>query len=203
MTDDVVRLTRRDLPWASAVLGRAFMNDPMLWYIIPEEHRRLHLVPWFVKTSLAYGCLYGEAYTIPSKAGVAFFLPPDQTTLTVGRMFKAGMLAAPIKLGLKSFRRFMKMAEFTDKLHKQYAPIPHYYLFGMGVEPTAQGQGIGSRLLHPLLQRSDAERIPCYLETQNERNIRFYAKHGFQVVVEAMMPDGGFRNWGMFRAPHR
>lgn len=202
MNHDTIQLTTKDLDWASALLGRAFMNDPMLTYIIPEQHRRTYLVPWFVKTSLVYGCLYGEAYATASRDAIAFFLPPGSTELTFGRMFKAGMLAAPIKLGVKGFGRFMKMADFTDKLHKQHAPMTHYYLFGMGVEPPMQGKGIGSRLMEPLLRRSDAERVPCYLETQNERNVAFYEKHGFRVMANAELPDGGFRNWGMLRNPH-
>jgi ribosomal protein S18 acetylase RimI-like enzyme len=201
MSGDLIRLTKKDLGWGGALLGRAFMEDPLLKYVIPEEERRTRLVPWFVTASLAYGCLYGEAYATPFKDGISFFLPPGQTDMTIGRMFRSGMLAAPFKLGMDGFNRFMKMADFTDKLHKQHASMPHYYLFGMGIEPSGQGKGVGSRLMGPVLERSDADGVPCYLETQNSRNVPFYHKHGFVVVVEAEMPDGGLQNWGMLRQP--
>ena len=197
MADKLVRLTLRDLSWAGGLLGKAFMDDPLLTYVIPDARRRITRGPWFVRASLSYGIRYGEAHAPPGREGVAFFLPPNQTTLTPARMFRAGMLAAPLRLGLSGFGRFMTMADFTDKLHKQHAPMPHYYLFGMGVDPSEQGKGVGSRLLAAVLRRSEGAGVPCYLETQNARNVPFYEKHGFRVVTDAELPGGGLRSWGM------
>jgi hypothetical protein len=33
------------------------------------------------------------------------------------------------------------------------------------------------------------------------RNVPFYQKHGFQVVVDEMIPNGGPRLWTMKRQP--
>ena len=34
-------------------------------------------------------------------------------------------------------------------------------------------------LLRPLLERADKDGKTCYLETLNEPNVEFYARHGF------------------------
>ena len=80
-------------------------------------------------------------------------------------------------------------------------PGPHWYLWGLGVEPSEQGKGIGGALMLPILARAEAEGVPCYLETQNEANVPFYRKHGFEVVSDGEVPKRGLRVWAMVRAP--
>jgi hypothetical protein len=40
----------------------------------------------------------------------------------------------------------------------------------MGVDPTVQRQGLGGRLLEPVLGIADRDRVDCYLETADPRN---------------------------------
>ena len=69
------------------------------------------------------------------------------------------------------------------------------------MEPSQQGTGVGAALLRPALARADAEGVPCYLETQNGRNVGFYGKQGFRVVSDGEEPGHGLRVWTMLRAP--
>jgi ribosomal protein S18 acetylase RimI-like enzyme len=55
---------------------------------------------------------------------------------------------------------------------------PHWYLFILGTEPAAQGRGLGSALLAHLLARVDADGMPVYLESSNERNLALYGRYG-------------------------
>jgi len=52
-----------------------------------------------------------------------------------------------------------------------------------------------------VLARADAEGLLCYVETEKERNLPFYRRHGFEVVVEDDMPNGGPHFWTMRREP--
>jgi hypothetical protein len=54
-----------------------------------------------------------------------------------------------------------------------------------------------------MLARADHERIPCYLETFLARNVPFYQRHGFKVVVEGTVPESGLAFWTMRREPGR
>jgi len=70
----------------------------------------------------------------------------------------------------------------------------------LGVSPAAQGKGVGGLLLADMLGKVDLEGMPAYLETQNERNVGFYQKYGFEVAAEEPFPKlKGLRNWGMLR----
>jgi ribosomal protein S18 acetylase RimI-like enzyme len=76
----------------------------------------------------------------------------------------------------------------------------HWYLFILGTEPAAQGQGLGSALLAHMLARVDTDGLPVYLESSNERNLALYGRHGFEVTSEVALP-GGPRIWPMWREP--
>jgi GNAT superfamily N-acetyltransferase len=70
----------------------------------------------------------------------------------------------------------------------------------LGVDPVPQGAGLGSRLLAPGLELCDRERLPAYLETGKERNLRFYSRRGFRVTDRLRLPAGP-PVWRMRREP--
>ena len=78
---------------------------------------------------------------------------------------------------------------------------PHYYLDSLGVEPGVAGEGIGSALMEPVLERCDAERMPAYLNAGSARSRDLYLRHGFEVTEEFRLPDGGPPLWRMWREP--
>jgi ribosomal protein S18 acetylase RimI-like enzyme len=74
------------------------------------------------------------------------------------------------------------------------------YLSVLGTDPAAQGRGIGSALLAPVLRQCDEDGVPAYLESSKERNVAFYARHGFRVREELALPRGP-QMWLMWRDP--
>ena len=46
----------------------------------------------------------------------------------------------------------------------------------------------------------DADGMPVYLESSNERNLAWYGRHGFEVTGEVVIL-GGPRIWPMWREP--
>ena len=78
---------------------------------------------------------------------------------------------------------------------------PHWYLWGLGVEPSSPHQGLGGLLIQPMpiLARAGRDGLPCYLETTNEVNVPFYQKHGFSVVGDGVVPGTTLRVWEMRR----
>ena len=76
--------------------------------------------------------------------------------------------------------------ERMEKRHPQ--DRSHWYLFILGTEQAAQGRGLGSALLDQVLARVDADGMPAYLESSNERNLALYGRHGFEVTGEVAIP---------------
>jgi ribosomal protein S18 acetylase RimI-like enzyme len=74
----------------------------------------------------------------------------------------------------------------------------HWHLGPIGVLPTHQGSGVGSILMERFCVEVDACRATAYLETDLDKNVRFYERFGFKVVSESKIFD--VQNRYMLRA---
>jgi ribosomal protein S18 acetylase RimI-like enzyme len=197
--NDLVPLAMAQRGQAANLLAKAFHDDPLYVLVVPEEGKRANVLSWLFDRVIAYSLLYGQVHTTPVLEGVACWLPPGQTEVTLGRLVRSGLYAVPLRLGVAAYRRFDAYLRYVDTLHKRYAPEPHWYLWALGVDPPRQGRGIGSRLLEPVLARAGADGAACYLDTGTERNVLFYEKRGFQAVHEGQVPKLGVQVWAMLR----
>jgi ribosomal protein S18 acetylase RimI-like enzyme len=81
---------------------------------------------------------------------------------------------------------------------------PYWYLEVVGVDSTAQGLGIGTWLLEPVLALADETGQFCYLETMTERNVAWYRGLGLEVRdARVRFVRGGPPNWTMIRGQVR
>jgi hypothetical protein len=63
---------------------------------------------------------------------------------------------------------------------------------------TGKRTRVGAAVAHA--DRIDSGGLPAYLESSNERNLDFYARHGFRVTGEVAIPSGP-TIWPMWREP--
>ena len=187
---------------AGLALARGFHNDPLATYMLPDADERARLLPAHFAAFLRLGCVSGEVYTTrDDPEGAAVWFPPHGA----GGDAEQTDGAEDPTLGLPrdAFERFVAVTGALEPLHDEAVPANHYYLALLGVDRDLHGQGVGSRLLQPVLARADAEGVHCYLETYNPANVPFYRKHGFEVVVEGIELGSGVRFWTLRRPPRR
>lgn len=198
-TFDAYRPSAHDLTPASEVVARAFFDDPMWEYILPSASSRARDIGWLIDMAIRYGHRFGDVRTIGTPVvGAAVWLPPGATTITPDRLDEVGFAAAPARLGPGAFERFNRLIGRLGELHATLMPDPHWYLMMVGIDTPLQRRGLGSLLLRPILERATEGSAPCYLETARERNLPFFARHGFDVVGEMHLP-GAPRTWLMMR----
>ena len=201
---EVGQLAASQLKEAAEVLARAFFDDPFMVWLTPDDGKRTRLLPWSMSVYARYGLRCGEVHTTADRVeGVAVWIPPGGFPMSVVRLMLAGMILSPLKRGVASFGRLMSAINYTEHLHKRDVPPEHWYLLVLGVDPAQQGQGLGGTLIQPVLARADGEGFPCYLESANAKNLPFYKRHGFEVLVEDSFPKGGPPFWTMKREPQR
>ncbi len=197
----LIRVTLDQKHMAAQILARAFCEDPLMKFVVPDERKRADLLPWLFGTVVHYCFLYGEIAATPNLEGVICWLPPGQANLTLQGIFRSGMFALRFHLGFAEIRRFLANERYTGTIHKQIVPEKHWYLWAVGVDPAYQGRGIGGMLLAQGLERASADGVPCYLETHNPKNLAFYKKFGFEIGAAGTLPKHGLRVWAMVRKP--
>lgn len=203
MTDsNIISLSEENLNAAAEALARAFHNDPLQMYVLPDESERAKRSPKHFKPLLRYGMLYGEALTTKGEPlGAAVWLPPDAWEITPERAAAAGLDQLPDVLGEEAAERFISMLGAIEPYHHRDVPSSHWYLMVVGVSPEGRGQGLGRALLEPIMNRADAEGLPCYLETTQPDNVSFYEHLGFEKVVDEVETQSGLRMWTFRRDP--
>ncbi|MBM3121489.1 MAG: GNAT family N-acetyltransferase, partial [Chloroflexi bacterium] len=75
------------------------------------------------------------------------------------------------------------------------------YVMIVGVATALQGQGHGRKLLRALIEESQGERVPIYLETETQQNVAFYQGLGFHMIRQVHLPIVGLPMWEMAREP--
>jgi GNAT superfamily N-acetyltransferase len=195
-----VPLAEADVDRAAALIARAFDQDPLLVHMFPDDAERARLGPVHLEPVVRMCTLYGSTWRTEDFDAVAAWMPPDAWPPNSERVAACGFAEAGMAVGEAAFGRFHDVYGFVDAFHDQAASGSHWLLNLVGTEPGRQRRGAASAALGPVLARASADGTPCYLETFAERNLAFYRRHGFEVVVDATHPGTGIRCWGMLRS---
>jgi ribosomal protein S18 acetylase RimI-like enzyme len=200
-TIEVRRARETDIPVLAEVLARAFAEDPALSYFTQRDERQHERMVAGMEAMLRYGSArLSDTYTTADLAGAAIWTPPGYSGL--GLREWPGMLRKSLFMcGWRGLVTIRSARRVLDERLARHIPEPNYYLSVIGVDPAGQGQGVGSALMRPILERCDREHVPASLATNLERNVRLYERHGFRVVDEVPIPKTTIPTWFMRRDP--
>ena len=192
------RATTADIPALAGMLARAFADDPVAVWSSPPDGLRPTMLERFHSARLRQLIAHEEVWTTGDLACAALWSPPPGHADTSARegLELAGALRNP-----RLVWRLPLIAPGLLRVQNAHPHTPpHWYLAVLGTEPSAQGQGLGSATLQPVLERCDADGVAAYLESSKQSNIAFYARHGFRVTGELSLPRGP-TVWPMWRDP--
>jgi GNAT superfamily N-acetyltransferase len=196
-----VRAARRDeAALLGEVLADAFAEDPVFaWLIPPQVRGRDHRLRTFF-TSMSRGYLRRgkPCYLTADASAVALWAGPGAWAMPLSQMI---LEAAPSGLAFRGrLLRALRTQLQVERLHAGQS-TPHWYLGYLGTRSGRQGQGLGTRMLREVLTGLDADRVPAYLESSNERNLPLYERNGFRVTGELQALGHGPTIWRMWRDP--
>jgi ribosomal protein S18 acetylase RimI-like enzyme len=192
VSNSLVKINASLVEKASIACAQAFEDDPTTVWMVPDAKKRSNLRYSF-EMVLNIAVLGGaEAYTTsPDCEGVAIWMPAgNKQSLTM--LLQAGYPYLPLRCGWRYFILDSRSMSLCEKLKKKYAPKRHCYLAALAVAPEHQGKGIASALIKPMLAKLDEDNTPCYVETQNMKNVAMYQHFGFELLHETHMPGGNY-----------
>ena len=173
---EIISANKDEAAKTVATIVAAFITDPICRYAWPAAGTYLNIMPSVTEALGGASFELGTCFVSADFRGAALWLPPgvrpDNESL-------AGMMADTVSPDNQEelFQTFEQMA------HAHPAEA-HWYLPTIGVDPAAQGEGIGGALMRHATERFDAEQALSYLESSNPRNISLYLRHGFEVMGE-------------------
>ena len=199
-TTELVMLKKNQLKSASRMLARAFQDDPITAYAHADDKDVNTRLPHVYEFLLRYYLSYAQVYaTSDQLEGVAVWLRYERIKMSFWHLLLSGAIWPSLRIGKKAGRRMQPLIDYIRNKHRELAPFPHWYLMIIGVDPEFQGKGYASRLLRGMLSRIDEEGLPCYLETEKEKNVSLYQHFDFKVVEEYIVPETTVKLWAMLR----
>ncbi|BBZ46424.1 GNAT family N-acetyltransferase [Mycobacterium parmense] len=191
---------KSDIRELSRTLSRAFYDDPVMAWMLPDEKARPPRLARMFATMVRYHHLAGGGVEVacdgPAVGAAAMWDPPDRWRQTSWEDL------AMMPGFLRVFGRGSARARAVQELMKRSHPEePHWYLAAIGSDPTVRGRGYGQALMRSRLDRCDAQHCPAYLESSKAENVPYYQRFGFAVTREIVLPGGGPTMWAMWRPP--
>ena len=176
---EIATLRRDQIGASSAVLTRAFDDDPVFRYLDPTARRRRWACRGFLQAIVRDGLPFGEVWAALDDGaivGTAGWLPEGAYPPSRWRAARQLVAAWQALLTPHTFRDGLRYLTETEKLHPKG---PHWYLAVIGVETG----------------------MPGYLETSTEGNVAWYRHHGFELQHEVRPASTGPPVWTMWREP--
>ena len=184
-------MEKNDIQVSASVLSVAMLNNPLHVAVFQGkgEKERVEIEQMFCKLLIE----------LP---GIVFLAKEKQDIIGVMRMKScqgrkfANVTKDAIDVNDIGWRKSVWHTEWD-----RHDPLEqHWHLGPIGVLPSHQGSGVGSMLMERFCREVDACFAKAYLETEGDKNVRFYEKFGFNVVCESEIFD--VKNRYMLREEH-
>jgi ribosomal protein S18 acetylase RimI-like enzyme len=133
--------------------------------------------------------------------GFAVWLPFGFTGSKTLPFLMNGGLRLILHSGPGIISRLLAYETFAMKLKKEFTENYDWYLYNLSIKKDAQGKGIASKLMRPMLQFCDDERMVAYLETNKESNVGLYKHYGFDLMRQEQIPKSPVTHFAMVRTP--
>ncbi|MEV8310527.1 GNAT family N-acetyltransferase [Streptomyces flavidovirens] len=179
------------------LLDAAFMDDPVSCWVFPDRAHRGRVHGAFLGVFLDVALSEGRVDVTEDGSAAALWLQvpagvPEVEDDTPVRMRET---ADPDNERAELVGRLMGEVHPHDRAHE--------YLLLIGVSPDRQGEGLGTALIQPVLDRCDRDGVPAYLEASSARSSKLYERLGFAFTGRTVeLPDGP-PMWPMWREPVR
>ncbi len=192
----VWKLTPEDSEHAGAVLGRAFMDEPILLAVLDPALIQGSLPRrWAAFARLC--CRFGEAWavgTVPGEiAGVAIWIREPAPPFTDEIKAEFGFPSPDLAVDSAMSRVNAMVAQAEEEFGE--LPATWRYLAMIGIEPTRQGQGLGSALLRTMLDDAAEAGEVVTLVTARPANVPFYERAGMELAWRGTSNDGSVPLW--------
>ena len=176
----MIKAEYKDKDLIVKILASPFDDNKSVNYIIKQDKKRAQRLKKLMEYSFEVCYLFGNVFLSDDKKGCALIVLPDKKKTTLKSILLDAKLVIT-SMGLLNTKKAMNREAKIKKVHPEGLI---YYLWFIGVDPTEQNNGIGSRLLEDVIKEGLSQKRTICLETSTLKNIPWYEKHGFKIYTE-------------------
>ncbi|RAV23022.1 GNAT family N-acetyltransferase [Paenibacillus contaminans] len=186
------KLTKTDKPLFITLMSKAFARDPLFQHAFgdPEtdfkaRDRITAFLSFMFDKSLTLNEEIWGYFENESLKGAYAAERPQAGRIRYWEGVRLIWRLIPLCLRLPG-KTLIFLNDYMRVTRNAAPSLPHHYLIMIGVDPNAQGRGIGKALLTHLfcLAESDHRSQGIALDTENEENVVLYRRFGFTLNRE-------------------
>ena len=192
---------KKDLDRLAEVAADAYRDYPLHNWFTGGKYDALAsklIMQISLRTMTEDAIIYADSEEIN---GFAVWLPFGFEGSKTWPFLMNGGLRLILHSGLGIIGRLLTYETYAMNLKKEFTDNYDWYLYNLSIKKDAQGKGIASKLMRPMLGFCDDERMVAYLETNKEANVGLYKHYGFDLMREGMIPKTTVIHYSMVRNP--
>ena len=190
-----------DLERLADVATDAYVDYPLHNWLTKGKYDRTAsklIMQITLKTMTKDAVIYADSEEMN---GFAVWIPFGFTgSKTLPFLFSGG-LKLILHSGLGIIGRLLTYETYAMNLKKEFTDNYDWYLYNLSIKKDAQGKGFATKLLRPMLEFCDDEKMVAYLETNKESNVSLYKHYGFELKKEELIPKTTVTHYAMVRFP--
>ena len=191
----------KDLDRLAEIAADAYQDYPLHNWLTKGKYDKVAsklIMQISLRTMTEDAVIYADSEAMN---GFAVWLPFGFTgSKTIPFLFSGG-LKLILHSGLGIIGRLLTYENYAMGLKKEFTDNYDWYLYNLSIKKDAQGKGIASKLMRPMLGFCDDERMVAYLETNKESNVGLYKHYGFDLMKEELIPKSPVTHYAMVRHP--
>ena len=192
---------KEDIDRLAAVAADAYTDYPLHNWLSKGKYDAKAselLMRVSLRTMTEDGVIYADSEELN---GFAAWLPFGFTGNKTLPFLAKGGLRLILHSGPGMIGRLLTYEKYSMGLKKELTGHYDWYLFNLSIKREAQGKGIASKLMRPMLSFCDDERMVAYLETHKAANVGLYRHYGFDLLSQAPIPGTPVTHHSMVRQP--
>lgn len=173
----MIKAAYSDKGFITDILVDSFYDNSSVNYIIRQDEKKKTRIRSLMNYSFDVCYYFGEVFYSEDRKGCALVLFPDKKR----KSLRSILLDLKFILSCLDITHLQKAMERESKIKALQPNGLKYYLWFIGVQPSEQGKGIGTRLLNEVMTAGCKTNRFLLLETSNIHSVRWYKKSGFQL----------------------
>ena len=192
---------KEDLDRLADIAADAYQDYPLHnWFTNGKYDKKASklIMQISLKTMTEDAVIYADSEEMN---GFAVWLPIGFTGSKTFPFLANGGLELILHSGPGIIGRLLTYENYAMNLKKGFTDNYDWYLYNLSIKKDAQGKGIASKLLRPMLQFCDDEKMVAYLETNKASNVDLYKHYNFELKKEELIPKTTVTHYAMVRKP--
>ncbi|KAJ3276336.1 hypothetical protein HDV01_004959 [Terramyces sp. JEL0728] len=172
------------------MIETTFVDTPLWTSIFPDKEKRHAIFPYL--SSCRNKLMLPKSYVLLDgniQIGHVALATPDQSAMSASfwDVLISGYALLPFFIESQSFKWLSQLNEHWKELGKAQGRV--WTIEAVCVDASERGKGIGTTMMNLVIEMIPKGDV-LYLTTQEEINVKFYKRFGFQVDLQEQLQYG-------------